>query len=84
MNPLEAGFREGFDTSKPLPPETADGYYVEGFVKARIRAAREYERLPVGHYPLPCDPLEVEAVLNHGGPQAALRMIRPESLRPAV
>ena len=77
MNPFKAGFREGSDTSKSLPPETADGDYVEGFIKARIQSAREYERLPVGRYPLPCSPLEVEVVLDHGGPQAALRMIRP-------
>ena len=78
MNSLEAGLREGSDTRRSLPPESADSYYVEGFIKARIRAAREYEQLPVGRYPLPCSPLEVEAVLEHGGPRAALRMIRPE------
>jgi hypothetical protein len=57
---------------------------MEGFIGARILVAREYEQLPVGRYPLPCSPLEVEAVLDHGGPHAALRTIRPEFSRPAA
>jgi len=80
MNPFEAGFREGSNTSKPLPPETAATDYLEGFLKGRIRAAQEYERLPVGPYPLPCSPLEVEMVLEHGSPCDALRMIQSQFL----
>jgi hypothetical protein len=81
MNPFEAGFREGTNTSKPLLSETAATDYLEGFLKGRIKAAREYEQSPVGCYPLPCRPLEVEVVLEHSSPCDALRMILPETFR---
>jgi len=80
MNPFETGFGEGSNTSKPLPPETAATDYLKGFLKGRIRAAQGYEQLPVGPYPLPCSPLKVEVVLEHGGPYAAMRMIRSQIL----
>jgi len=80
MNPFETGFREGSNTSKPLPPETAATDYLEGFLKEGYGLHGTHEQLPVGPYPLPCSPLEVEVVLEHGGPYAAMRMIRSQIL----
>lgn len=77
---FDAGFAHGRDVTNPLPPGSAEADYVEGFVRARIKAAREYDLTRTPRYPLPCPPLEVEVVLEHHGPHDALRMLRAGEL----
>ena len=56
MNSREAGFWQGSDTRRSLPPESAESYYMEGFIGARILGREGVRAVAGGSLPASLQP----------------------------